>query len=140
MSSAVSSHGTLFKIGDGGGGGEVFTTIAEVLDISGPGITVRTEDVTNHDSVAWAEHKPTIKELGEATFDLNYFSAVTQDTLRTDMLAMTIRNFQVVFKIFGGTETWAFAGIITGWAPNATVAGIMRASITIKGTGALTVT
>ena len=83
--SALSSHGTLMKIGDGGGS-EVFTTIAEVRDISGPSFAVSTEDVTNHDSSRWREHIATIKEGGEITFDINYYSATTQDQLRTDML------------------------------------------------------
>jgi len=43
------AHGTLLKIGDGGGT-ESFTTIAEVLDISGGGYEVMTEDATSHDS------------------------------------------------------------------------------------------
>ncbi|KKK53886.1 hypothetical protein LCGC14_3090310, partial [marine sediment metagenome] len=35
MSNAISSFGTLLKVGDGAGT-EVFTTIAEVMDIDGP--------------------------------------------------------------------------------------------------------
>lgn len=138
--SAISSHGTLLKIGDGGGS-EVFTTIAEVKDISGPALSWETEDVTNHDSSKWREFVPTIKEGGEVSFDLNYYSAATQDSVRTDMLAGTKRNFQVVFPLpASGTETHAFAAYITGIEYDAPVEGVLGQSITLTITGAVTVT
>lgn len=135
--SAVSSHGTLLKIGDGGGS-EVFTTIAEVKDISGPALSWETEDVTNHDSSKWREHIVTIKEGGEVTFEINYYSATTQDSLRTDMLAGTKRNFQVVFPT-SPAETHAFAAYITGIEYDAPVEGVLSQSITLTITGAVTV-
>lgn len=135
--SALSSHGTLLKIGDGGGS-EVFTTIAEVRDISGTSFAVSTEDVTNHDSSRWREHIATIKEGGEITFDINYYSATTQDQLRTDMLNMTRRNFQLVFPT-SPTETHAFAAYITGMEYAAPVEGVLAASITLTITGAVTI-
>lgn len=138
--SAISSHGTLLKIGDGGGGGEVFTTIAEVLDITGTSLAVATEDVTNHDSSAWREFIATIKEGGEVTFELNYYSAATQDTFRTDMLARTKRNFKIVYPLpSAGTETHSFAAYITGMEYNAPVEGVLRASCSLQITGAVTV-
>ena len=74
---AVTSHGTLLKVGDGASP-EVFATIAEVKDISGPGTTLSTEDATNHDSGGWREPVPTLLEGGEVTFDLNYYGGTTQ--------------------------------------------------------------
>lgn len=138
--SAQSSHGTLLKIGDGAGS-ETFTTIAEVLDISGPGYTVNTEAVTNHDSSGWVEHVPTTIDAGEVTFEVNYYSATTQDQLDTDMRAKTKRNFELVFPLpSSGTETHEFAAYITGMEMAAPVEGVLRASLTLRITGSTTKT
>lgn len=138
--SAISSHGTLLKIGDGGGS-ETFATIAEVKDISGPSYSVATENTTNHDSAGWGEVTPTIKSGGEVTCDINYYSAATQDSLETDMLALTKRNFQLVFPLpSSGTDTREFAAYVTGFEPSAPVEGVLTASVTLTITGPVTKT
>ncbi len=138
--SAISSHGTLLKIGDGAGT-EVFTTIAEVLDISGPGLSVSVEETTNHDSGGWRERTPTLKDGGEVTFDINYYSATTQDQIETDMLALTKRNWKLVFPLpASGTDTRAFAAYVTGFEPSAPVEGVLKASVTLSITGAVSKT
>lgn len=134
--SARSSHGTLLKVGDGAGGSEAFTTIGEVLDISGPGTTLNTEDATNHDSGGWREPIPTILEGGEVSFELNYYKAATQTSLRTDMEARTKRNFKMVLPL-SSPETLSFAGYITNFEYSAPVEGILRASVTVMITGAI---
>ena len=138
MSDAVSSFGTLLKIGDGATP-EVFTTISEVRDISGPSLAVDTEEVTNHDSTAaWEEFVATIVRSGEVTFDLNYHpTESTHDAgtgLIADMVAKTLRNFQLIFTD-AGTSTWTFAAFITGFEPSTPVAGALSASCTMKLSG-----
>lgn len=135
--SARSSHGTLLKVGDGATPTEAFTTIAEVLDISGPGTTLSTEDATNHDSAGWREPVPTILEGGEVTFDVNYYKASTQTTLRTLQTNRTRRNFQMVIPL-AAPETLTFAAYVTGFEYAAPVEGIFRASVTLMVTGAIT--
>lgn len=134
--SARSSHGTLLKVGDGGSP-EAFTTIAEVLDISGPGTTLNTEDATNHDSGGWREPIPTILEGGEVTFELNYYKSASQTSMRTDMTNRTKRNFQMVLPLTV-PETLSFAGYVTNFEYSAPVEGILRASCTIMVTGPIT--
>lgn len=134
------AHGTLLKIGDGGGT-EAFTTIAEVLDISGGGYEVMTEDATSHDSSGWYESAPTLKKGQEVTFDLLYSSATTQDTLETDQGNLTRRNFQLVMTPSTGvTDTRAFAAYIKNVELQAPVAGLLRMSVTLEPTGAVTKT
>lgn len=136
--SAFSSHGTLLKIHDGG---STYTTIAEVLDIEGPTYEVRTEEVTNHDSAGWAEYTPTIIDGGEVTFEVNYYSALTQDQVETDMLAKTKRLFQLVIPLpAAGTDTRQFSAYITGNTPMLPVEGVVKFSLTLKITGAVTKT
>jgi hypothetical protein len=135
--SAISSHGTLLKIHDG----SVYTTIAEVLDISGPSYEVRTEETTNHDSAGWAEFTPTIIDGGEVSFEINYYSASTQDAMETDMLAKTKRLFQLVFPLpASGTDTRGFSAYITNVEPQAPVEGVLKMSCTLKITGAVSKT
>lgn len=136
--SAVSSHGTLLKIDDGAGN---YTTIAEVKDISGPSYELAIEEVTNHDSAGWREYIPTLLDVGEITFDINYYSATTQDQLETDMRAKTKRNFKVVFPLpASGTDTRAFAAYITGIELSAPVEGVLGMSLTLRPIGADTKT
>lgn len=136
-SNAVSAQGSLLKIGDGGGT-EVFTTIAEVRSISGPTASVNLEDVTSHDSSAWMEKIPTLIDAGEISFEINYTSHTTQDQLRTDMFARTKRNFQLVLVPLTPDETIAFAAYITGFEVDAPHDGVLRASVTLAITGAIT--
>lgn len=134
---AVAGYGTLLKIGDGAGP-EVFTTIAEVKDISGPSIDQGTEEVTTHSSPGRArEFIATLLDGGEVSFDVNWTADATQGPdsgLYDDMIDGTRRNFQLAFP----TETndvCTFPGIVTGYEFDAPVEGVLGASITIKVTG-----
>lgn len=138
MTSAINSFGTLLKIGDGGGT-EVFTTIAEVLDISGPALKMNTEDATNHSSTGgYEEYIPTTLAAGELTFGLNFqpTAATHSQTsgLLKDFKNKTKRNFQLVFPDAGST-TWAFAAYVTGFEPKAPVKGKLSADVTLLITG-----
>jgi hypothetical protein len=135
VSAAVAAQGTLLKIGDGGGT-EVFTTIKDAYNISGPTTTVETTDVTSHDSSAWREFIPTLIDPGEVTFSFFYSGHATQDQLRTDMLARTRRNFQLVFAPLLVDETIAFTGIVTGYQPQEPHDGALSVDVTVKVTAA----
>lgn len=137
MTAGYSSFGTLLKIGDGGGGGEVFTTIAEVKDIEGLDITLNSEDATNHSSPgAWEEFIATTLAAGPVTFDVNFIPGHATHSysagLIKDAVNKTKRNFQLVLP---STTTWAFAAFVEKVAPKAPVKGILTATITLKVTG-----
>lgn len=137
MASAVSSHGTLLKIGDGGGS-EVFTTIAEVLDISGFSQTLDREEVTNHSSAGRKEYVATLLDLGEVSFDCNFYQATTQAQLWTDQSARTLRNFQIVFPYSSGNKTATFAAHVVDIGHEAPVAGVLTRSVTLAPQGTVT--
>lgn len=135
MSNAVSSFGSLLKIGDGAGT-EVFTTIAEVMDITGPSISLDTEEVTSQTSAnGYDEHIGTILRGGDVTFDINYgpTDGTHDETtgLISVMNAKSLNNFQLVMTD-AGTTTWSFAALVTGFEPAMPVAGALRASVTLK--------
>lgn len=139
MSNALNSFGTLLKIGDGATPTEGFTTIAEVLDISGPALKANTEDVTSHSSTGgWEESIPTTLAAGEVTFDVNFIpTTATQSQtsgLLRDLKNKTKRNFQLVFPDTGST-TWPFAAYVTGFEPKAPVKGKLSAAVTLMITG-----
>ncbi len=134
MSNAISSFGTLLKLGDGAGT-EVFTTIAEVMDISGPSSTMNTAEVTSQSSAnGYSEHIGTILNGGEVTFDINYGPVDgTHDEstgLISVMNARTLNNFQLIFPD-SGTTTWSFAALVTGFEPSAPVDGALTASVSM---------
>ena len=140
---AISSYGTLLKIGDGGGP-EVFTTIAEVMDIAGPSMSLGTHDVTNHSSTgAWKEVIPGLLEPGEVTFPIAFLPTNATHSqsagLLKDMKNRTKRNFQVVFTNVGLT-TWTFAAYVTGFETSMPVDGLFGADVTLKITGQPTLT
>lgn len=141
---ALSSFGTLLKIGNGATPTETFTTIAEVRDISGPSFAVGTEDVTNHDSSGWREHIPTIIEAGQVTFDVNFKGDATQGfgsgSLYDDMIGKKKRNFQIVLPsgVGASNDIGSFAAYVTGFELAAPVEGVLSASITLQITGAVT--
>lgn len=135
---ATSSFGTLLQIGDGGAP-ENFVTISEVLDISGPALSLSTAETTNQDSTGgWEEFVGTILRSGEVTFDVNFLPTdATQSFaagLILDMVNRTLRNFQLIFTD-AGTTTWAFAALVTGFEPSAPVDGKLSASVGLKISG-----
>lgn len=134
--SAVSSHGTFLKVGDGEET-EVFTTIAEVKDISGPAMTLNMEDATSHDSGGWREEIATLLEAGDISFDINYTADETHDTLQAAQYGRDRLNFQLVFPLTPAV-TKEFSGYVTSFNFGAPVEGILTASVTIRVSGAIT--
>lgn len=139
MTTAISSFGTLLKMGDGASS-ETFATIAELRDITPPELSSDIEDVTSHSSTGGYEEvlPDGVLKTGEVTFEINYVPTATTHNatagLIKDWKNKTKRNFQLVFSD-GGGSTWAFAAYVTKVAPKAPVKGILRADVTLKPTG-----
>lgn len=126
------AHGTQLRIGDGGDP-EAFTTVAQVRDITGPGLSTNIITASDHDSMGVVTKLPGLKDGGQVTFDVNLDSAhATHDEttgLYGAFVARTDKNWEVVFT--DGT-TWAFSGIVQAFSPNAPVDDALTASITIE--------
>lgn len=133
---ATPGFGTLLKIDQAGGG---YTTIAEVTDINGPGLSLATAKVTHQTSTGgWDEYIGTTLDAGELTFDINYAPTAASVNATTgliaDMVAKTLRNFQVIFTD-AGTTTWVLPALVTNFTPAEPVDGALTASITLKVSG-----
>jgi predicted secreted protein len=134
----IAAYGTLLKLGDGASP-EVFTTIAEVVDIGGPALELDMIETTSHDSTAgWEEFVGGILRSGEVSLEINYDPAgATHDAstgLIADMVARTLRNFELVFPDAGST-TWGFSAYVQKFEPGAPVAEKLSASVTLKVSG-----
>jgi predicted secreted protein len=135
MGEGISAFGTTLKIGDGASP-EVFSDIAEVTNISGPGMSMDTIDVTNHGSAGgWKEYAGGLLDGGEVKLELNFLPADTsQKLLATTLAARTKKNFKLEFPDTANT-TWSFSAFVTNFEPSAPVDGKLGASVTLKITG-----
>jgi len=130
------AFGTTLYRGTSGAG----TPYTNVMSISGPSLSLDTEDVTSHDSTgAWEEVVATILRSGEVGFDIVYDPAdATQKNaaggLLADMIARASTTFTLVFPDTGSTE-WVFTAFVTGFEPSAPVDGALTAAVTMKLTG-----
>ncbi|WP_436772070.1 phage tail tube protein [Yinghuangia sp. YIM S09857] len=131
--SGLDGFGTQFLRGDGAGP-EVFTALANVTNVSGPGLSRETIDVTAHDSPdGWMQFLGGLKDPGEVTVDVNYDPA-EHDVLIADFGDDEPRNYRIAFPD-PGTTTWTFGGIMTGFEPDAPYDDKLTASLTFKVTG-----
>jgi predicted secreted protein len=138
MSDAVSGFGTFLQRGDGAGP-EVFTTIAEVKDITGPGLSADIVEVTNHSSIgAFKEKLSTLLDGGEVTFDVNFLPGnATQDAtdgLLSAYMARSKDNYKLIWPTVGDDQV-AFKAQVTGFEPTAPVEEALTASVTLTLTG-----
>ncbi|OGO12736.1 MAG: hypothetical protein A2Y53_04895 [Chloroflexi bacterium RBG_16_47_49] len=118
--------------------------IAAVKSISGPGLSLDTEDVTSHDSTeAWEEVVATILRTGEITCDLVYDpNAATHKNLAGGLLFdLTTRASTAWSIVFPTTPavTWTFTAFVTKFEPSAPVEGGLTASVSLKITGKPTI-
>jgi len=130
-----SAFGTLLK--------RAGTTIANVQSISGPGLSLDTEDVTTHDSSgAWEEVVATILRSGEVSFDIVYDPGAATHKyaaggLLSDLNLRTSVSYTLVFPSVPAV-TWTFTAFVTGFEPPAPHDGALTAAVKMKITGAPT--
>jgi len=125
----------------GGSDTETYTTIAEVRSITGPNITLGTVEATHHTSASsFKEYIPTLLDLGEVTFELNFLPVnVTQDQivgLMKDKLHKILRAFQIVFTD-ATTTTASFSAFVTGFGNAAPLDGKLTANLSLKPSGSI---
>jgi len=134
--SKYAAFGTKLYRGTSGGG----TIYAQVTNLSGPGLTADTEDVTAHDSTnAWEEVIVTILRSGEVTMDIVYDPANAThknagNGLLADFIGRASTTYTLVFPDDADTE-WVFSAFVVGFEPSAAVAGALTAAVTFKVTG-----
>jgi len=122
--------GMQFKIGNAASP-EVFTAVAEVTGITGPGYSRDSVDATHTDSPGLRrEFLPGLSDEGEFSFTLNFGSA-SYTVLNAEKAKTTPTNYQVLFPT-SPTVTWTFAGFMTGLEAAAPIDDVMSATATFK--------
>jgi len=119
--SAKSGFGLLFAVGDAASP-EVFTTLAETVDVKGPGVKAALLNATNNDSANNAAEKiPSgIVDYGEITITTHHLPAnATQKNFRNDCNNRTKRNVKITWPDGSSTVWGPFAGYVTGYGPGA---------------------
>lgn len=107
-----SAFGTQFQRGDGAVP-EVFATVGEATNISGPGMERETIDVTSHDSPErFREWVGGLIDAGEVTFEVNWDPSL-HVPLIDDFQDPIPRNYRIVFPAPPGGR-FTFAAFITG--------------------------
>ncbi len=138
-SEGVIGRGTLLKIGDGAEP-EVFTAIAEVKDINGPGLTTEFAEFTHQQSDGgYREYKPTFKSSGDVTFKCNFLPDDTTQGFETkgllkDYEDQTLRNFELLFPDSGATKA-KFAAFVANIQPTSPIASALELNVTLRVTG-----
>jgi hypothetical protein len=135
MTQPLSAHGTLLQLGASGGGGP-YTTIAEVVDISGPSFSQSTFDAPSQDTT-WMKRVAGIVTGGEVSFTINFIPKDATHDDSTGILSalgsLDVYGYKLVFNDAGtGTASaWTFDAFITGFEHNEPVDGILQADCTL---------
>lgn len=135
MTAAVLGLGTTLQVGNAASP-EVFTTISEVLNMSGPNISAEDIDVTNFDSTA-REYISGVADSGSVSFEVNYIGQTQQQTLRADVTAGTARNYRITWNNSPATVA-NFSARVMEFTPSTDPNSQNKASVTLKVSGSVT--
>lgn len=115
--------------------------IAAVRSISGPGLSLDTEDVTTHDSTeAWEEVVATILRTGEVALEIVYDPAAATHSATAGLLDYLENGKEGFFTLtFPDTTAWLFPGYVIGFEPDAPHDGALTANVTLKISGKPTI-
>lgn len=115
----------------------VYTALAQLISIEGPGPEVETFDATALDSGVGKEFDVTgYVDGGELSFDLFFDPALGGHQNLTDLLTTpVVENWK---EIFSDATAWPFSGILTGLSPTTDMGDALKASCAIKLDGLVT--
>lgn len=137
MSDAIAGLGTEFQRGDGATS-ELFTAIAEVVNITGPGLTRDFKEVTHLGSTGgYREYIGSFRDGGEYTFTCNFVRA-EYELLLADYENDSAVNYQVVMPDTDST-TFEFTGLLTALPMTIPFDDKVTVDVTIKITGGITI-
>lgn len=135
----LDAFGTQLQRGDGATPTETFTAIANVTDITPPGLERETLDVTSHGSPdGWREFIGGLKDGGEVEIELNYDPREHDADFKADLEDSEPRNYKVVWP--GTLGEWSFKAVLTNFETSAPHDDKLSASATFKVSGKPTIT
>jgi predicted secreted protein len=132
----VDAFGTKWAIDPAGG--TAYVDVAEVTSVDVLDIKVDTIDVSSHDSAnQWREFLGGMKDAGELSMDINYDPA-DHGTIFSNIGVDAVANRITLTD--AGAAVVTFDGIITGMKAQAPYDDKLSATVTIKVSGAPTIT
>lgn len=140
-SNAFWAYGSLLQLGNGATP-EVFSTIAEVRDITPPPMERDTIDVTSHDSTGgWKEYIGGWRDGGEVEFECNWLPTNTTQDGVSGLLATFADNVTHNWKIVlpNAIATVTFAAFLSKYEPDLPIEEQGMLKVTLKVSGAVTV-
>lgn len=129
-SSALDSQGMVIQWGSDASP-QVWSTIPEVTEISGPGGQANEIDVTDLSSSA-KEFRMGLQDEGQISLSMLWLPANTvHNNLRTDRANQTLRTFRITFTDSPQTE-WVFTAFVLGIEVSNAVDDVTRATVTLR--------
>ncbi len=125
---------TVTPTAGGTDGAEVFTTLAEIRNISGPDLSQGTNEVTHMESPSRArEYIAGLLEAGQISLDMGFIPGLAgHQQLITDMAGGARRNWKVTWP----DASYAIMSMIpVNVGPQAPVDGVITASVAFKISG-----
>ena len=119
---------------------EVFTTIAEITDLSGPGLARDAVEATHTASTnRWREFLAGLKDGGEVSLTMNHLpNNATQDATSGGLVGEfatvdgdTVGNWKLTFPV-SPAVSWTFPAILTAFEPATPIDDRMTATATFK--------
>lgn len=131
---AAIGHSSTFERSSDGTSGGAFSTVGELLSLSGPGIARDTIDATHSASPErWREFISGLKDAGEISLEVNFVPGnATTTAALSDINTDTAGYYKLTFP--DATE-WAFAAFMTGVEVSDPIDDKMTATFTLKLTG-----
>lgn len=115
-----------------------FSDIPDVTNIGGPTGSATVIDVTDFDSTA-KEKVMGLMDEGQVSLDINYRPDNTvHELLRAQRAAKALCLFKITFTDSAPATTYTFSGYVTGFSVSGAVDSVLKASVTIEITGAIT--
>lgn len=137
-SSALETQGVLIQRGDNASP-NVWTTIPEIVSFDGPGGSASEIDVTDLSSTA-KEFRMGLKDEGDFSFEMMYLPNNAEHSgLQDDRTNRTLRNFLVTLTD-SPQSTLHFTGYVRDFSVSGGVDDVLRANVTVRISGDVTIT
>lgn len=132
------AYGTILEFSDGGSP-ETFTALAEVTDITGPGMSRELPDATHMQSPGgWREFIGGLKDAGEITVEANHLPHNTTHDAENGVLSLFAsgerRAWRIRFPV-SPEITWEMDAVVSAFEPSFPVEDKMMLSVTLKVSG-----
>jgi len=136
--SALESQGVTLGVGDAASP-ELYTTISDIVEITGPDGSAAEIDVTDLSSTA-KEFKRGLTDNGSVSFTLMFIPQDTQhDQLRDDFNSATevARNYRITFTDSPKT-TWTFNAYVASLSISNSIDATVQSSVSLRIKGTIT--